>query len=396
MNRFIQSQPMRGSLPSSSQRRIGSAVAVLAGAVLFFMLLCNRIPPADGKATVTAIDDDERIVFFPTYASYNAKKNEWVVHVNARFYEREARSTQRKLLRAGIRKLLDVPDNAQTRRRFQSRIDAFLSDSERGKSIVVKLGGRSFRLEKTDKAGLTRTKIRVPADGFAAARSRSNTPGGWVTLQAVLPRNDRRRFSGKVLPVSATGLSVISDIDDTIKVTNVLDRGEMLANTLYRPLRSVRGMPELYRELEKRKAVFHYVSGSPWQLYEPLTQLLTAQRFPRGPLHLRRFRLLDVSSLSDLSEPIGKPAEIESLLAEFPRRRFLLFGDSGERDPEYYGEVARKYPRQIAGVFIRNITSEKRDNQRMSAAFRNVDADRWALFRDPKEVRSRVLKLAGK
>ena len=50
-----------------------------------------------------------------------------------------------------------------------------------------------------------------------------------------------------------------------------------------------------------------------------------------------------------------KTGVIERILADFPRRRFLLVGDSGEQDPEIYGAIARKHPEQVERIFIRNV-----------------------------------------
>jgi len=47
--------------------------------------------------------------------------------------------------------------------------------------------------------------------------------------------------------VPEEGVSVVTDMDDTIKDTHVLDRKEMLKNTFVRPFVAVAGMPELYR-----------------------------------------------------------------------------------------------------------------------------------------------------
>jgi phosphatidate phosphatase APP1 len=42
-------------------------------------------------------------------------------------------------------------------------------------------------------------------------------------------------------------------------------------------------------------------------------------------------------------------------MADFPKRRFVLVGDSGERDPEVYAAVARGRPEQVSSVLIRQV-----------------------------------------
>ena len=41
------------------------------------------------------------------------------------------------------------------------------------------------------------------------------------------------------------------------------------------------------------------------------------------------------------------------------KSKFALIGDSGERDPEAYGRLAQKFPRQIDRVFIRDVTNQE-------------------------------------
>jgi phosphatidate phosphatase APP1 len=73
-------------------------------------------------------------------------------------------------------------------------------------------------------------------------------------------------------------------------------------------------------------------------------------------MHLKLFRLKDSTPLGRLtSRKRSKRRAIEQIMRDFPRRRFTLVGDSGERDPEVYAAVARRRPEQVAGVFIRRV-----------------------------------------
>lgn len=68
---------------------------------------------------------------------------------------------------------------------------------------------------------------------------------------------------------------MISDIDDTIKITEIPAGKRIVAvNTFLRDFFDVREpipIIEKYKELAARDgAAFHYVSGGPWQLYQPL------------------------------------------------------------------------------------------------------------------------------
>jgi phosphatidate phosphatase APP1 len=65
----------------------------------------------------------------------------------------------------------------------------------------------------------------------------------------------------------------------------------------------------------------------------------------------------------------------------------ILVGDSGEDDPEVYAEALHRHSAQIVRIYIRNITSARRDDARFAKAFAGVAAAQWVLFEDAGEIR---------
>jgi len=184
-------------------------------------------------------------------------------------------------------------------------------------------------------------------------------------------------------------MSVISDIDDTIKVTEVRNRDALLLNTFCRPFKAVDGMAGLYRTWHTNGAQFHYLSASPWQLYLPLAEFIGKAGFPPGTFHMKDFRVKDSTVLALLGNPEAfKLKLIRPLFQQFPQRRFLLVGDSGEKDPEIYGQVAREFPKQVRGIFIRDVTDENRASERYKRAFREVPEPAWVVFKSSSELPS--------
>jgi phosphatidate phosphatase APP1 len=233
--------------------------------------------------------------------------------------------------------------------------------------------------------------IRLTAEQVMALERRGHLADGWLNLDVVLPGGERTDFRGHVRLMDNTGVSVISDIDDTIKVTEVYSRRSLLANTFLREFRAIEGMAELYRQWAQQGAAFHYVSSSPWQLYDSLAELVEFAGFPAGTFHLRSFRLRDhMLRRLVLIRRRGKLKTIGSLLRTFPNRRFLLVGDSGERDPEGYGALARKFPGQVAAIFIRDLPQRPMDFERCRRAFHGLPAERWTLFNSPAELPERA------
>ena len=334
------------------------------------------------------IDADEEVVFFPTCASYDEVKAQWDVPIHAWVFEPEADSQTRQAALALFRKSLGLAE-AQSEH-FEERAAAFLVDNERGQTLEINFGQRRFDLGRSGANGHLRAVLSYP---MCPERLWEFDP--WLGFTPRLKPGDTRRMKGSVQFVRPRGLSVITDIDDTIKVSEVSDKARLLKNTFLEPYEAVAGMAAIFEKLAANEAVFHYVSSSPWQLYEPLEAMLRTTGFPRGSLHLKQFRWKD-SSFFDLFAPAGetKLPVVESLIQRFPDRRFVLFGDAGELDPEIYGELARRYPTRILLVCIRLPCPEFDIAARFQHAFRDIPRSRWTVFSDPDELGT-VDALAG-
>jgi len=166
-----------------------------------------------------------------------------------------------------------------------------------------------------------------------------------------------------VPPVTAK-FGIISDLDDTVIVTNVTNRLKMFLTVglLNEHTRMpFKGVAAFYKALQmgasgvENNPIF-YVSSSPWNLYSPLTEFLRIQDIPLGALFLKDFGNHTVFSSSDHQS--HKLSSIESILETYPHLPFVLIGDSGEQDPEIYREVVRKYPQRIRAIYIRSINTK--------------------------------------
>jgi phosphatidate phosphatase APP1 len=54
-----------------------------------------------------------------------------------------------------------------------------------------------------------------------------------------------------------------------------------------------------------------------------------------------------------------KEKAIAAILETYPRLPFVLAGDSGERDPEIYAGVVRRFPRQVRAIYIRSVDERR-------------------------------------
>lgn len=375
-----------GQPPKSIEELIGQ---VNSGTYLVLLAVIVATSPALMNAS--EIKKDETVVFFPTVAHLTEDRDAWVVPIHGWIYEQETDSGTRKAAMASIRKSLGLEPDQPSTTVFEGRVRQFLVDNERGKRIPIRIGDKTFDLEPSDQDGHFFATLHLDAQTVAPWEVE-----GRIRYLAVTDADDKRRFHGTIHLVRPAGVTVISDIDDTIKVTEVTDRKKMLENTFFRPFRAVEGMAELYRCWADEGAEFHFVSASPWQLYEPLAELTSKAGFPPATFHLRRVRLKDTSVLAMLDSPLeAKLNVIEPLIACFPQRRFILVGDSGERDPEVYGTVASRHPEQVLRVYIRDATGDAADSPRYQTVFRELPRDRWKVFRRAAEIRGDVKLATG-
>lgn len=158
--------------------------------------------------------------------------------------------------------------------------------------------------------------------------------------------------------IEPTGVSLISDIDDTVKRSNIaLGAKEIFRNTFIRDLGelTVDGVKDWYNTLHQLGVRIHYCSNSPWQLYPVLATYFKMAGLPPGSLHLKQY----TGMLQGIFEPVAerKKGTLERIMKDFPERKFLLVGDSGEADLEVYTELAIAHPGSIVAIFIRDVTT---------------------------------------
>jgi phosphatidate phosphatase APP1 len=217
-------------------------------------------------------------------------------------------------------------------------------------------------------------------EGFLREWVKLETPlaeGQWHPLELELATNDGasaekppavRAVTQVLVPSPRAAFGVISDIDDTVLQSEV---GTFLRAVRLVLLENARtrlpfpGVAAFYRALERGHAgsppnPIFYVSSSPWNLYDVISDFLDAQKIPAGPLLLRDWDL--ATSLAGHGD--HKSSIIREILDAYPWMRFILIGDSSQEDPEIYAKIVAAYPGRIAAVYIRDVS---RDTARSSA-----------------------------
>ena len=259
---------------------------------------------------------------------------------------------------------------------FENRIADLVAHNEEGQKVSFTFdadtASRRYCVEgdpPTGDDGLIVGDITLDAGEAKNLLALQNSQNGWLSYHAVAGGVVSEGLV-QLLESKEGAVSVVSDIDDTIKITEIPAGTEIvLRNTFLRDFVAVPEMAQIYRALyqDPTNASFHYVSGGPWPLYNPVADfLIKKEGFPAGSFHMRTvdkkisaatflndLKLLveDGFSLSDLSREETrkhKVAEITTLMTNLPDRQFYLIGDSGEKDPEAFGEIRSKFSKLVA------------------------------------------------
>jgi len=329
----------------------------------------------------------------------------WNIPLKAWVHEKPdlARRLAARAARSQIQKHAQLEDlSAEEIAYFDHRAYDFIADSESREVVDIKFAGDvddvAYRLKDangrthTDRNGLIAGKIRLTTEKAAFLLQAQESDNGWLRYSVV--SNDHGG-NGRIRLIPPTGVSVISDIDDTIKVTNIpLGEVEVLRNTFFREFKYAPCMARQYSSMG-RETAFHYVSGGPWQLYSPLANFLFTENigFPPGSVHMKDVRTnpFEADSYRDIANLISngsqqvtfeqKVRQITELLERFPKREFVLIGDSGERDPEVFSEIRSTFPGRNIRVYIRDVVNAASDaphrlaNMQVISATPENDAD---------------------
>jgi len=371
--------------------------------VVFFPTLANEIPLPTNNDDGTAPDSLQ--------PQTTPSSHYWNVSIHGWIFEPKEQSLKRALLISLLMKLLDIPkDNQKSAMTFQKRIRPFVVDNQPRKRVLIEIGGKLYRMPLSQKNGHFHTTLKLSTHQLAKDIGDDGTHehGTGYVLPYKAKGEDKRIFQGHIHLVPSRGLSIISDIDDTIKMTNAFQgKQQLLAHTFLKEFQPVEGMAELYQHWQNycldttntnndntTTTRFHYVSNSVFQLYEDLEDFRVRANFPPATFHLKTIRPKKVLDTVDIltADPLDtKRVHIESIIKRFPFRKFVLVGDSGDKDPEVYAGIARDYPNQVKAIFIRNV-----NNNTHPGRFKEVSVHtQWAFFDHPEELLQYTTLLFG-
>jgi phosphatidate phosphatase APP1 len=363
----------RPEQPTLTRRRAGALTAAAVAAV-----------PLASAGAEPALLPTDRVVLFPAAAHLDVAAGRWILPVHVWVYRPVDGPTRRALFARLLASRHGLTLDEASQPFFSRRVNLLLSDNLPGRRIEVVLrtpdGTELARLTLPETAGNghSMAELHLPQDRWPTGEPRLRL----ATVGAVAPAAE-----ASVERVSPEGVSIVSDIDDTVKITGVTDRTALWRSTFFKPFEAVPGMPALLRRLAGTASPVHYVSSTPWHLFEPVQEWMAAENLPASEFSLKYMRLKDRSLFDIAKGPEStKPRAIVALLRRYPARRFVLVGDSGERDPEIYADIARTSPGRVLRVLVREAPGADNSRARFLRAFDGVGEKVWSTFKDAATV----------
>ena len=266
----------------------------------------------------------------------------------------------------------------------------------RGARLRARFYGAEIAVE-TDPDGYFRVEM---APGSPVPRDRV-----WHQLDIELVAPTRLTATADVyIPPTAARFVVVSDIDDTVMVTGVVNKAAMLWRLFVQDAedRTVfPGVSHLYRALHAGASGAEgnpmiYVSRAPWGLYDVLESFFQRHDIPVGPiLFLREWGV-------GWRHPLPRRATdhkrilIDAVMALYDRLPVVLIGDSGQHDPEVYGRIVAHHPGRVLAVYIRDVTAagpERAAEVAALAATLRADGGHLVLAADSRAIAEDAARL---
>lgn len=182
--------------------------------------------------------------------------------------------------------------------------------------------------------------------------------------------------------VPPQGLTIISDIDDILRVTKIYEPAEGLLNSFARPFVPWMNMPSIYANWSAHipNFHFHYLTTTPEQVTRNYMDFIYAT-YPGGSFDTRPLNFSDVSATLSIRKFL-----LQKVFRTFPDRKFVLIADTSNSDVmRDYPAMATEFPGQVQCIFLRN-TSGTDSGDRFpydTSGFKGLDQKMYMFFLVP-------------
>lgn len=154
--------------------------------------------------------------------------------------------------------------------------------------------------------------------------------------------------------VPTSGLTIISDIDDILRITKIYQPKEGLLNSFARPFVQWKNMPEIYANWSRSipGVHFHYLTTTPEQVTRNYMDFIY-KTYPGGSFDTRPLNFSDVDETLSIRKFL-----LQKIIQTYPQRKFVLVADTSNSDVmKDYPQMATDFPNQVQCILLRNTTA---------------------------------------
>ena len=189
--------------------------------------------------------------------------------------------------------------------------------------------------------------------------------------------------------VPPTGLTVISDIDDILRITKIWDPEQIIDNTFARPYVPWLNMPDIYANwsrslnISNQTTHFHYLTTLPEQVTRNYEQFIYAT-YPGGSFDTRPLNFSDVSATLSIRKYL-----LNMVFETFPQRKFILVADTSNSDVmRDYPAMVTDFPGQVQCIFLRNTSATDPTDKFPydTSGFKNINQNMFMFFLTPDDL----------
>ncbi|TVY84815.1 hypothetical protein LSUE1_G002094 [Lachnellula suecica] len=185
--------------------------------------------------------------------------------------------------------------------------------------------------------------------------------------------------------VPTAGLTIISDIDDILRVTRIYQPADGLLNSFAKAFTPWMNMPDIYANWSQSipDFHFHYLTTTPEQVTRNYMDFIY-KTYPGGSFDTRPLNFSDVSATLSIRKFL-----LEKIFQTYPNRKFILVADTSNSDVmKDYPAMATEFPGQVQCIFLRN-TSATDDGDKFpydTSGFQGLDNSTYMFFKVPDDL----------
>jgi hypothetical protein len=184
--------------------------------------------------------------------------------------------------------------------------------------------------------------------------------------------------------VPPQGLTIISDIDDILRVTKIYLPKQGLNNSFANPFTPWMNMPDIYANWSRSlpDMHFHYLTTTPEQITRNYMDYIY-KTYPGGSFDTRPLNFSDVSATLSIRKYL-----LDKVFQTFPQRKFILMADTSNSDVmRDYPQLAKQYSGQVQCIFLRNTSATDDDKFPYdTSGFKGLNQSQYMFFIVPDDL----------